>query len=316
MKSVVVITGAGGFVGRRLIPRLLQILPPQVSLVALSRNGGASADRLHWREVDVTARDAVRQVILDAEPCSVIHLAASARSNYRADEIGGVWKVNLDGTLNVAQAILDISPSAWLLNVSSGMVFGANAGDGAVSEDISPAPQNPYSASKYAAEVALRQLAREGLRFVTARPFNHSGPGQSADFFVPALIRRVLRHKVQAPRSPFSLRSADHVRDFLHVEDVVTAYARLLDVRDQLAPGAVLNVCSGEPVSLREIASFALTRAGLKCDVQAEDAETRDDLRSLVGDNSRMEALGWAPSRGWREIVDDTYAWMEREFAA
>ncbi len=63
----------------------------------------------------------------------------------------------------------------------------------ALDETAALAPMNTYGATKAAADLALGAMARDGLQIIRARPFNHTGPGQSAAFVVAAFARQVAR---------------------------------------------------------------------------------------------------------------------------
>ncbi len=85
------------------------------------------------------------------------------------------------------------------------------------------------------------------------RPFNHTGPGQRPDFVVPALAQQVAA-AIGSGAPALLTGNLDPRRDLTDVRDVVRAYRDLLEAG---TPGEVYNVCRGEAVSIREIASGA-----------------------------------------------------------
>src|SRR4029077_15418671 len=112
------------------------------------------------------------------------------------------------------------------------------------------APASPYAASKAGDETApLEAWRRTGLGVVVTRAFAHTGPGQDARFVVPAFAERLRAAKrIGAPVVKGG--NLEPVREFLHVRDVVDAYARLL-VKGQ--PGEIYNIASGQAVSLEDL---------------------------------------------------------------
>lgn len=312
MPDAVVITGAAGFVGRHLAAALRRTMGPDVAIYGWSLGRRDElGEGVELRQVDITDAAAVDAELARVKPAAIFHLAGSARSSQGADEVIDVWRTNLGGTANLGRSILANCPGAWLLNVSSGLIYGSSGPDEHVGEESSPAPVGAYAAAKYGAEVVLNLLCASGLQVVHARPFNHSGPGQSESFFLPALISRVLGDRSELKGGKLPLRSADHQRDFLHVEDVVACYVALFSARDRLTSGSVFNVCSGEAVRVGEIARFVLDTCGLEtCAIVPEGATADTDLKRLVGDGTKVAQLvGWRPKRTWRDMARDALAW-------
>jgi GDP-4-dehydro-6-deoxy-D-mannose reductase len=173
--------------------------------------------------------------------------------------VGDSWKnriefvrVNVFGTRNVVEAAYKAVPNASVLFVSSADVYGIVTEDELPIRETRPAvPVNPYSQSKFQAELLAKSIASENnQRVVIVRPFNHIGPGQSDKFVVPALASRLLdaldRGVHEIPVGDLSTR-----RDFSDVRDVVKAY-RLLMERGR--SGEVYNVASGHDTALIDIA--------------------------------------------------------------
>jgi len=96
----------------------------------------------------------------------------------------------------------------------------------------------------------------------------------------------------------------DVVRDYLHVADVVRAYLLLLDQGER---GQVYNVASGRGVSVRELATSVLERAGVEADITTESSLVRPlDIPVLTGSPARlMAATGWTVARSHVDIIDD-----------
>ena len=137
-------------------------------------------------------RSPVRFATLRPDAC--IHLAAvTAVADARRDP-DRAWHVNLHGTLNLARAVLADAPDCHLLFASSSEIYGRSFISGrALDETAVLAPMNSYAATKAATDLALGAMANDGLRVMRLRLFNHTGPGQTDAFVVPAFARQIAR---------------------------------------------------------------------------------------------------------------------------
>jgi len=174
--------------------------------------------------------------------------------------------------------------------------------------ELSPtAPLTPYAASKLAAEaLCLQAWLGHGQRVVTVRPFNHIGPGQSPNFAVSALAKRIVdAERSGATEIPVGNLSAR--RDFTDVRDVVRAYRLLIESG---APGGIYNVCSGRDVAIQEIADRLLAQAGSSVRLVPDPSLMRPvEVPVLRGDPTRLtEATGWTPERPLDQTLADVLA--------
>jgi GDP-4-dehydro-6-deoxy-D-mannose reductase len=128
---------------------------------------------------------------------------------------------------------------------------------------------------------------------VVVRPFNHIGPGQSPNFFVSALAKRIVEAK-RAGSTTLRVGTLTTRRDFTDVRDVVVAYRLLIE---HGAPGDVYNVCSGDDVAMSEVADELLSLAGVDLTLQTDPTLVRPvDVPVLRGDARRLRAATrWEP---------------------
>ncbi len=301
MPSRIMLTGASGFVGGHLTPRLAAAFPRA---------------RVFAQLVDVTDAEAITSFVRSASPDAAIHLAAiSDVASARADPMQ-TWRVNLHGTLTLANALLREAPDALLVHVSSADCYGRSFTAGVpLDEHAVLAPMNTYAASKAAADLALGALVSDGLRCIRLRPFNHTGPGQSPALVVAAFARQVARIEagLQPPR--LKVGALDPQRDFLDVRDVCDAYVACLRRVQTLPSGTILNIASGVPRRIGDTLEALLAIAGVTADVETENALLRPSEVPLAqGDPSvARAALGWRTTIPWeqtlRDVLDD---WRRR----
>ena len=291
----VLITGAGGFVGGHLTAALRTSHPGWV----LDAPGGSAG-------VDVTDPQAVEHWIRSARPDIVVHLAAVAAVTASVKDPRLAWRVNLDGVLNVVLAMQQHAPDAHLLFVSSAEVYGQSLETGLpVDESALLQPVNPYAASKAAADILVRQAAAGGLSATIARPFNHTGAGQSDAFAAPNFAAQIARIEAGLQAPVIEVGSLDDERDFLDVADVVSAYRLLLERRAESQARGVFNVASGVPVRIGDLLDRLLSHAKVHIEVRIDPERLRPTpIPRVVGDASRLRALGWDPVRS----LDDTLA--------
>ncbi|HLG91740.1 MAG TPA: GDP-mannose 4,6-dehydratase [Acidimicrobiales bacterium] len=265
--------------------------------------------------LDVTDGAALRRAVASARPDAIYHLAGLTHVGQSWDAPAEVFRTNALGTLNLLEAAKACGLGPRTLVVSSAEVYGAAPPQRMpLTEDAELAPLTPYAASKAAAElVALQAHLGSGLPVVRVRPFNHIGPGQSADFAVSALASRIVAAQREGRRE-VAVGNTEPRRDFTDVRDVVRAY-RLAVVRGR--PGQVYNVCSGRAVSIGEVAHRLMELAGAQLELVPDPAQARPvDVPVLVGDASRLaEATGWAPRIGLEQTLADVLEHWRRALA-
>ncbi|HEU4763060.1 MAG TPA: GDP-mannose 4,6-dehydratase [Gemmatimonadales bacterium] len=300
----VVVTGADGFVGQWLCRTLLadghRVTGTHLGAApAAGILTAAERDTVAWRRLDV--RDDGAVAALAGEPADqVVHLAGVASASVAAGDPGAAWEVNAAGTARVCHQYSRAGRPPLVLVVSTSEVYGA--GDPRPRREDDPVvPRSAYAASKAGAEVAALEVARRtGLRVIVARPFPHTGPGQTTTFMAPAFAGRI-RAARDAGARRVPVGNLAPVRELLDIRDVVEAYRALLSHGE---PGATYNVARGEGVSVREV--FARLARLLGADVEAEPdpALVRPaDIPHLVGDPARiLAATGWQA----RRPLDDT----------
>jgi GDP-4-dehydro-6-deoxy-D-mannose reductase len=141
-----------------------------------------------------------------------------------------------------------------------------------------------------------------------ARPFNHTGPGQSPDFVVPAFARRI-KEAIASGAKTLRVGNLTPRRDITDVRDVVRAY-RLLATSD-VEPGSAYNVCSGTDVAIEDLVRRMCLLAGAP-DLELEvdpDLLRPADIPVLRGDPSRVgAATGWRPEIPLDQTLADTLA--------
>lgn len=306
----ILLTGAAGFVGRTLLAPLRAAFPG-CDLIATARDG-----ELGCQALDITDRAAVAALVETLRPTGLIHLAAVSLVPQARREPDLAWRVNLHGTLNLAVAIERHAPACRCVFVSSGEIYGRSFAAGtALDEAALPAPMNLYAATKTAADLAIGALASDRLRAVRVRAFNHTGPGQSADFVVAAFARQVARIEAGLQPPVLAVGALDPARDFLDVSDVCAAYVACLRAGGTLPPGTVLNIASGIPRRIGDILSGLLALAGIEAEIAvAPDRLRGSELASACGDAGlARRMLGWRPVVPWPDTLAAVLAdWRQR----
>jgi GDP-4-dehydro-6-deoxy-D-mannose reductase len=274
------ITGGKGFVGQWLAAHLKEC-GDDVAVIDI--------------ETDVADGAALRRVMSEVAPEAVYHLAAMTHVGESWENPSQVLRVNVLGTAEILAAARTLGSSVRVLVVSSAEVYGVVTPEQLpLREDTPTNPASPYAASKLAAEaVALQAWRGFGQPVVVVRPFNHIGPGQSPNFFVPALAKRIVEARRSGARS-LPVGNLTTRRDFTDVRDVVVAYRLLIERGDS---GTVYNVCSGRDVAMSEVARELLELSGAELTLETDPSLLRPvDVPVLRGSAELLTAAtGWEP---------------------
>jgi GDP-4-dehydro-6-deoxy-D-mannose reductase len=294
---LVYVTGASGFVGRKLLPRL--------------ESAGFSTIGVDVA-VDVTDRVAVESSLRRHRPDALIHLAAMSSVAQSGREPESCYRINFLGTKNLLRAAKTVCPTARILLVGSTDQYGATKPrDHGFDENTPLEPRSPYARTKAAAELLGQEAAARGQDVVCVRASNHTGRGQPDRFVVSSFARQVAAIKSGRQEPRMRVGNLESVRDFLHVDDVLDAYTMLLDPG---IPADVYNVASGSSVPIQEILDRLIKMADIDPVVQI-DPERWRPTDWCVADASKLRTVSnWKPKISLdallRELYDD---WLSKD---
>jgi len=307
------VTGAAGFAGQWLCRELLHAgwevwgtrlddaLPPG----ALDSE---ASNPVRWWEGDLRGATAAREAIDAAAPDAIFHLAGIAHVPSANADPAGTLEVNVIVASRLlahvrarrAAGILD----PVVVIVGSGEQYGRHdLVEMPLGEIAAQQPMGVYAASKAAQEVlALEAHRAGGVRVIAVRPFNHTGPGQSPNFVVPALVRRAVA--LRGTSKPLVMGNTETIRDFSHVADVVRAYVALAE---RGVPGEAYNIASGVGTEMATLALRILALAGVDAKLQTDPALVRPaDVPALIGSAAKLRAAtGWAPRHSLDSILEE-----------
>jgi GDP-4-dehydro-6-deoxy-D-mannose reductase len=264
--------------------------------------------RIEACDLTDTTEAHLADLIRRKQPEVIYHLAAQPNPHASLSNPRGTWALNLGGTLNLLEAVkaAQLEPRPRMLLVSSGVCYGnPGAEQLPVREDCPLRPNNPYAASKAAADLlGIQHYLAHGTLVVIVRPFNHAGPRQSPTYVLAALARQVAEAEA-GHISHIEVGNLEVVRDFTDVRDVVSAY-RLLAQRG--APGEIYNLGSGRGTQLAHALAYLTALSHRRVEAQTAPARLRSvDQPRLVADAGKLRAAtGWEP----RYTIEQTLADM------
>ncbi len=288
------ITGASGFVGSRLVDRLVSA-GDEVTGTYLGSAPRLPGARL--REIDLSDAPALSAAVEQADPEVIIHLAGLSHVGESWQAIADHFRVNVLGTENLIRS----AAGRRLVMASSAEVYGlVPADEQPLAEGRQLAPQSPYALTKAAAERLV--LPSGGI---VVRSFNIVGPGQALNFALPAFAAQLAAIHSGRQTAALKVGNLGARRDFLHLDDAVDGY---LAVATHGVAGEVYNLGSGESHSIGEMLERLVRVSGVEARIEIDPQRFRPvDLPLLQADASRLRALGWAPRRDLDTALEELW---------
>jgi GDP-4-dehydro-6-deoxy-D-mannose reductase len=310
------ITGAGGFVGGHLCACLLARTDWELmgTVYPHAVESQPPEPRLRLRHADLRDPEGVRALVDEVQPGYIFHLAAQSFVPTSFADPWDTLENNIRSELNLLEAVRRSEREVRILVIGSNEEYGAPKPDELPQTEMAPLrPNNPYAVSKVAQDfLGLQYHLAYGLPVVRVRPFNHTGPGQSPRFVVPAFASQIARIEAGLQEPVIKVGNLDAARDFADVRDIVRAYHL---AATQGEPGEVYNLASGQAHTVRELLDTLLSYSQIEIRVETDPDRYRPvDVPVVYGSADKFRQLtGWEPQIPFGQTLQDVLAyWREQ----
>lgn len=316
MKKVLV-TGADGFIGSHLVERLIKKgYSVRAMVLYNSFNSWGWLDNLDPKvrnSIEIFSGDirdpfCVKKAVKGCD--CILHLAALIAIPYSYNSPKSYLETNIDGTLNILQAMKE-NKCSKMVHISTSEVYGS-AQYVPIDESHPKIGQSPYSATKIAADQLVISFNKSfDLPVSIVRPFNTYGPRQSNRAVIPTIITQILDGKKN-----IHLGNIKATRDFSYVLDTVDGI--IAGMNSNLNIGKIVNLGAGFEISIEKTVKIIADILNLKIDIVNDKQRYRpkqSEVNRLFSDNTlAKKLLNWSPvyfgENGLRLGLEKTINWF------
>lgn len=316
MSKTVLITGITGMVGQHFAKsfRADGYEVWGIARVSASSRNEAIQDPSVIR-CDILERDALMRHVKRLQPDIIIHMAAQAFNGASWDYEYTTHMTNYQGTLNVLYCARELAAEKdvkVLLACSSAEYGDITPEDCPLVENRLLKPHTPYGVSKAGVEMlGYQYFANYGLKVYLPRMFIHVGTGHPPATAIQNFARQLALIKAGKLEPEIHVGNLESARDFIDVRDGVAAMRILLEKGN---PGEPVNICTGKAYKISEILDMLVEISGTNAKVVIDEKLMRAaDEPLLLGDDTKIKALGFVQKYGMRDTLTDVFNdWMGR----
>ena len=302
----ILITGGTGFIGARFVYKFLE-LNDAVHLLVRPKAKFWRIEpiqrKLTLHTADITQKDEVDKLVLGLKPDIILHFAVYGAHSGAQTDTKTMLDTNVLGTINLINACSKI-PFTCFINTGSSSEYGEK--DESMKEYDLLAPNNLYGITKAAATNYCQHMAKtNNLPIITMRLFSPYGPYEDKTKLFPAIINAHLTG------SALRLSSPSSVRDFVFIDDVVSAYLEGIKKIDMVR-GNIFNVGSGVQHSIKNVVTAFETVIGQTIHAQYETFESsQHEPKCWVADISKAKKLlCWEPKVSIEDGLRKDIEWL------
>lgn len=325
MSGNILVTGINGFVGSHLTEFLLEknahrLHGTRRHFRSNVENIAHIMDKITLHECDLKDLGSTHRVINEVKPEIIFHLAAQSFVGDSYKSPGETLFNNIGGALNILEAVRmererDRSYDPITHIAGSSEEYGLVLADEIPITEANPLrPQSPYAVSKIAqTHLAGSYWRTYGIRTITTRAFNHTGPRRGEIFATSAFAKQVAEIERGVKKDGIIYHgNLDAQRDFTDVRDMAVAYWLAATMCE---PGEIYNIASGSAHAIRSVLEFFISQSSAKITAQEDPARLRpSDVPILLGSAEKFrEKTGWRPTIPFETTLSDLLNyWREK----
>lgn len=306
----ILIIGGSGFIGANLTRTLLRnysnihiIIKDNYNLWRLSDIGS----QLHIYICDILDQKKLTKLVKKINPYAIINLATYTKYRDQKD-FEKMIDVNIRGLAHLLKASRTI-PYKIFVNTGSSSEYGNKSKPMKETDALNPI--SFYAATKASGTYLCSAFSREFKKsIVTLRPFSVYGPYEMPDRFIPTITKALIKGL------PIKVTGGKERRDFIYIDDVVSAYIHALKKGAKLA-GEVINIGTGKEYTNDEVIKILFTVAQKKVPIKKGAFPTRlwDSNHWIADRKKAQKLLGWKPKKSLKEGLLATYTWFEKNIS-
>jgi nucleoside-diphosphate-sugar epimerase len=294
----ILLTGASGFIGQALMPRLQQL----GTVIEL--------------QSDLTDHKAIQEEVKAVAPNIVVHLAARTEVQKSFYEQVSFSEVNYVGTVNLIEACRQVDPMPYFVFASTMEVYGwqpisdevedtgTYVDRVAFDQHTQPHPNAPYAVAKYGCEKYLEYAERAyGLEWASFRQTNAYGRKDNDFFITEHIIAQMLKGDV------CNLGYKDPYRNFIYIDDLLDAWMAVIENRDTCR-GSIFTIGPDDPRKIEDCANYIAEQLDWKGTINWDTKDPRHGEIWWLNSNHDLitEKTGWTPKVSYEEGIAKTIA--------
>jgi UDP-glucose 4-epimerase len=312
-------TGGAGYVGSACLRWLLKHGHDAIAYDNLSMGNAGAVPKDRLIVGDILDRDALSSAMALHQVDAVMHFAALASVPESIGDPGSYWRVNVLGTMNVLDAMLEHGVQKIIF--SSTAATYAFTDQMPLTEESKQWPQVPYGSTKLAAEWVIAEYAKaHELGYTHFRYFNASGADSDEQFgesrpteshLIPLTLHVAVgrQERLLIFGDHYDTRDGTCVRDYVHTDDIAQAHQLAVE---SLQPGSAraYNIGSGTGTTVREVHQACESVVGREIPFEIVDGRPGDPGTLIASPQKLISELGWNPVyTDVRDIVDSAWRW-------
>lgn len=305
MEKRFAITGATGLLGANLVNKLIS-MGHEVNALIKDENSksilNSSVTKVYG---DISDKKDIEYFIQKTDPTHFVHLAAQTQAYDSLKYPYPTFYNNIVGTLNILESLREYGKCNAIIVASSDKAYGELIGE----KYLENHPLNgiyPYDASKSSTDLISSSYRKSyNLPIIVTRACNIYGIGDyNRQRLIPGIVYSHIR------KSEFVIRNGGRdYREYIHVDDAVNAYIKLLDLAETGNSNGAFNISSGDAYSTLELFNLIQSEIGASVKHKIVDEPTLEIVSQFMDARLINKETGWTPKYTLKNSIRDIVLW-------